>query len=100
MGLRRKDNKLLNLTFAVFALCYATTLFNGIRWYSTTSVAEFVRINRWDAIFVVGAFISLIWFISYYTGIRPRIFLWVLSATFIVTGLANLILPDQRGFEG
>ena len=95
IGLRRKNNNLLNLTFALFALCYATTLFNGIRWYSATSVAEFVRITRWDAIFVVGAFVSLIWYISFYTGVGHRIFLWILSATFIVSGLANLLLPNM-----
>ncbi len=95
IGLRHKNNKPLNLTFALFALCYAVTLFNGIRWYSATSVVDFVRITRWDAIFVVGAFVGLIWYISYYTGVRPRIFLWILSAGFIVPGLANVILPNM-----
>jgi len=98
VGLRRKDNKALNLTFAIFALCYAATLFNGIRWYSTTSVSEFIAINRFDSIFVTGAFVSLIWFISLYTGFQPRIFLWVLSAVFIVTSLVFLI--SQEAFTG
>ena len=48
-----------------------------------------------DAIFVVGAFISLIWYVSYYTGVRSRIFLWILSAAFIVPGLANVTLPNM-----
>ena len=94
IGLRRKNKKLQNLTFAVFALCYAITLFNGLRWYSTSSVAEFVAINRFDQIFVAGAFISLAWYIAYYTGVRPRIFLVGLSATLIVPGLVYIISPD------
>ena len=98
VGLRRKDDKALNLTFAIFALCYAATLFNGIRWYSTTSVTEFIAINRFDSIFVTGAFLSLIWFISLYTGFQPRIFLWVLSAVFILISLAFLI--SQEAFYG
>ena len=93
IGLRRKDNKPLNLTFALFALCYAATLFNGIRWYSTTIVHEFIAINRFDSIFVAGAFVGLIWYISLYTGFGPRIFLWVLSAAFLVLTLVFIISP-------
>ena len=74
IGLRRKDNKPLSLTFALFALCYAITLVNGIRWYSTDNVSDYVAINRLDAIFVSGAFIALALYISYYTSFRPRIF--------------------------
>jgi signal transduction histidine kinase len=93
IGLRRKDNKPLNLTFALFALCYAATLFNGIRWYSTTIVTEHLAINRFDSIFVAGAFVGLIWYISYYSGFQPRIFLWVLSAAFLITVLVYILSP-------
>ena len=85
IGLRRKDNKPLNLTFALFALCYAVTLINGVRWYSTTIVSEHIAINRFDAIFVAGAFIGLLWYVSYYTDFRPRIFLWLLSTAITLT---------------
>ena len=93
IGLRRKHNRPLNLTFALFALCYAATLFNGIRWYSTNSVTEFVAINRFDQIFVAGAFVSLAWYIAFYTGVRPRIFLGLLFAALIVPGLVFIISP-------
>jgi len=93
IGLRRKDNKPLYLTFAIFALCYAVTLFNGIRWYSTNIVSDYVAINRFDSIIVVGAFVSLIWYVAYYTNFRPRIFLWVLSSAFLLTSLVFIISP-------
>ncbi|MCJ7535993.1 MAG: sensor histidine kinase [Anaerolineales bacterium] len=93
IGLRRKDNKPLYLTFALFALCYSATLFNGIRWYSTTNVPEHIAINRVDSIFVVGAFVGLIWYVSYYTDYRPRIFLWLLSSAFLLTSLVFVISP-------
>ena len=83
----------LNLTFALFALCYAATLFNGIRWYSTSNTTEYIAITRFDSIFIAGAFTGLIWYISYYTGFRPRIFLWVLSAIFIGSSLVFIISP-------
>ena len=93
IGLRRKDNKPLYLTFALFALCYAATLFNGIRWYSTTNVTEYIAIQRIDSIIVVGAFVGLIWYVAYYTNFRPRIFLWVLSSAFLLTSLVFIISP-------
>ena len=93
IGLRRKDNKSLNLSFAIFALCYAITLLNGIRWYSSTNASDFIVINRFDSIFVTGAFIGLIWYISYYTGFQPRMFLWILSAAFIVPAVVYLLSP-------
>jgi signal transduction histidine kinase len=93
IGLRRKDNKSLNLTFALFALCYSATLFNGVRWYSSTNVTDFISINRFDSIFVTGAFVALIWYISFYTDFEPRIFLWLLSAAFIVPSLVFILSP-------
>ena len=94
IGLRRKDNKPLNLTFALFALCYAATLFNGIRWYSTSSVSDYISINRFDSIFVTGAFVGLILYISFYTNFRPNLFLWVLSSAFIVPSLIYILSPS------
>jgi signal transduction histidine kinase len=98
-GLRRQENNKLNLLFAVFALSYAATLFNGIRFHNAASADEYVAITRWDAIFVVLAFATLIWYIAEYTQVRPRLFLWGLTALFIVTGIANItrtnLLFDQ-----
>ena len=93
VGLRQKDNKPLTLTFAVFALCYAITLFNGIRWYSASTAAEYIAINRFDAIFVSGAFVSLLWYISYYTSYRPRIFLYLVATAFILPSLVFIFSP-------
>jgi len=94
IGLRRKDNKPIYLTFAIFALCYAFTLFNGVRWYSTTVVSDYIAINRYDSIFVTGAFVGLIWYISFFTKFRPRILLWVLSAAFIVPSVVFILSPS------
>jgi len=94
IGLRRKDHKLLNLTFALFALCYAATLFNGIRWYSTSNISEYITINRIDAVFVTGAFVSLIWYVSFYTDYQPRIILSWLSLLLIIPGLVLIIFPE------
>lgn len=94
VSLRRKENKLLTLAFTLFALSYAITLINGIRWYSATTVAEYIAINRFDAIFVACAYVGLIWYISQYTGYRPRIFLWMLSASLILPSLIFIFSPS------
>jgi signal transduction histidine kinase len=94
VGLRRKNDKRLNLTFALFALGYAGTLVNGIRFHSATSVAEYVAVSRWDAVFVVLAFSALIWYVGYYTGVRPRIFLWAVTAVYATSGIANIVRPN------
>ena len=98
-GLRRKDNKRLNLLFAVFALAYAGTLLNGIRFHNAISVDVYVAVNRVDSLFVVLAFSSLIWYVAEYTRFKPRVFLWALTAIFIISGAANImrtnLLYDQ-----
>ena len=94
IGLRRKEDKWLNLTFALFAFGYAATLIDGIRWYSATTVAEYVSVERWDAIFVTLAFVALIWYVAIYTGVRPLILLWPLSAAFILIGIVHIVRPN------
>jgi signal transduction histidine kinase len=94
-GLRRKSDKRLNLTFALFALAYAGTLVNGVRFHSATSVDVYVLITRWDAVFVVLAFSALIWHVAYYTGVRPRIFLWMLTVAFVIPGVANIVRQNM-----
>ena len=90
-GLRRREQKRLNLLFAVFALAYAATLFNGIRFHNAATVDSYVALVRGDTIFVVLAFVTLIWFVAEYTGVKPRPFLWVLTAAFITAGFAQII---------
>ncbi len=90
-GLRRRDGKRLNLFFAVFALAYAATLFNGIRFHNATFVEAYVAIIRQDTIFVVLAFTALIWYVAEYTQVKPLVFLWGLTGVFVASGVAQLV---------
>jgi signal transduction histidine kinase len=89
-GLRRRERKRLNMLFAVFALAYAATLFNGVRFHNATSTEMYVAIIRGDTVFVVTAFVALIWYVAEYTAVKPRPFLWALTAAFVASGLAQL----------
>jgi hypothetical protein len=72
-GIRRQDNRRLNLLFALFSLSYAATLFNGIRFHNATTVEQYMALVRGDSIFVLLAFTALIWYVAEYTQVKPRI---------------------------
>jgi signal transduction histidine kinase len=93
IGLRRKGNKRLNLTFALFALSYAGAIVTAADIYGATSVADYVLAARRNGLFVVLAFTFLIWYVTFYTGVQPRPFLGLITAIFISLGVANTIRP-------
>jgi len=90
-GLRRRDNRRLYLLFSLFALTYGGTLFNGIRFHDASTADSYSAIVRGDTIFVVLVFIALIWYVAEYTRVKPRLFMWGLTAVFIATGIAQII---------
>ncbi len=79
------------MLFALFALAYAATLFNGIRFHNASSVEQYVRLARWDIIPVFLIYTSLIWYVADYTKARPRIFLWALTTLFTIIGIAQIV---------
>jgi len=90
-GLRRRDKKQLNLLFAIFALAYGATLINGIRFHNAPSVETYVAISRQDTLFIVLAYSAIIWYVAEYSKVKPRAFLWGLTAVFVVSGIANVV---------
>ena len=99
IALRYQENQRRNLLFAIFALAYAATLYNGIRFHNATTIEAYVALARADTIFPPLVFITLIWYIAESTKVKPRGFLWVLTVTFITSGIAQLarvnLLYDQ-----
>jgi len=93
VGLRRKDDKPLNISFALFALGYAGTLTMGIGYRSTDNVADFIALGRWDTIFIILAYVALLWHIVFYANVRPRIFVWGLTAVFVIAGIVTMLTP-------
>jgi len=94
IGLRRGSDRTLSLMFAVFALAYAGTVFNGIRFHTTESLETYVALVRADTLFVVAAWVGLIWFVSTYTRIGDRRFLLFMTSVFVVVGIANIFRPS------
>jgi len=103
-GLRRRDNKRLYLLFALFALAYASTLVNGIRFHNAGSLEYYLAVNRQDTFFVILAFTSLVCYVAEYTRVKPRGFLLLLTIVFFVVGIAqitraNLIYDEILGLN-
>ncbi len=94
IGLRRKDDRWSTLLFSLFALSYAAVVLTGIANYSATSVHEWMSSARWDGVFVVLTWSLLIGYVALYTGVKPRIFLGLLVAAFVSTGIANVVRPN------
>ena len=99
VGLRRGEDKRLNLTFALFALGYAGTLLLGIWYRSQTTAAEFLAISRWDGVFIWLAFVALNWYVAEYTGSRSKGYLWGFTAVFTITILAAMLTPTLTFVE-
>jgi signal transduction histidine kinase len=91
IGLRRKDNKRLNFTFALFSLSYGGATLFAINQYAVTSMDEYILASRLIGPLVALGWIFLIWYVAFYTGVAPRIFLLLLSIAFIAAGVANTI---------
>lgn len=95
VALRRSNRKQQNLALALFALGYAGTLLMGIAYRSTDSLETFMRLARIDSVFVVTAFVSLNWYIASFTDVRPRVYLWGVTAVFLAVGLGNMFGPTM-----
>ena len=93
VGLRRSEDKRINLYFALFAFGYAGTLLLGIWYRSRTTATDFIRINRWDGIFIWLAFVALNWYVAEYTGVKSKRYQWGITAVFTITILASMLNP-------
>jgi signal transduction histidine kinase len=94
IGLRRKDNKQLNLTFSLFAFAYAGAILAAANNYAATLLTDYISAGRYNSPFVVIAWISLLWYVSFYTKVQPRPLLYLLMIAFIAAGVANILGPN------
>ncbi len=93
VGLRRGQDKRLNLLFALFALGYAGTLLMGIVYRSQATVEAFLAISRWDGIFIWLAFVALNWYVAEYAAVRAKWYLWGITFLFTVSIVAAILTP-------
>ncbi len=95
IGLRRRNDRVLNLLFAAFALAYAGTLLLGVVWRNTATIDDYIAINRWDVLFVVPAYIALTWYVALYTGVKRRIVPWLVTLVLTTFGVVYYFRPNS-----
>ncbi|MFC2037877.1 hypothetical protein ACFLYD_07960, partial [Chloroflexota bacterium] len=93
-GLRRQDDSWSTVLFSLFALSYGAVILTGIANYGATSVEDWLSSARLDGVFVVLTWSLLIGYVAVYTGVKPRIFLALLLAAFVSSGIANMVRPN------
>jgi PAS domain S-box-containing protein len=95
IGIRRRDNERLHLTFALFALSYAGANITAILEYKSTSLEQFLRIGNWTALFTVTTLVFLLWFIAAYTQAGNRYLLIGLTAVLMMVGVIAIVRPNS-----
>lgn len=94
IGVRRPSDRRINLLFASFALAYAGAIITARGSYLASSLDGFAAANRASTVFAALGFSLLTWFIAEYTGVRPRVVLWSITAAFAIVGFAGVFFPD------
>ena len=89
-GLRRPGKDRVHILFSLFAFSYAGANITSVLEYKTTTIEEFLMIGDWTALFTVMTLVFLVWFVSAYTRVKPRIFLIVLTLVLIIVTVAAI----------
>jgi hypothetical protein len=93
IGLRRRGTDMKHLTFALFALAYAGAVLFGLLMYRSTSLGQYLVVDRWSGVFAGLTYIFLVWFVAIYTGEQPLPFLATLTLLFATVIVAHVTRP-------
>lgn len=81
-GLRRSGQDRVQILFSLFAFSYAGANLTSVLEYKTTTLEGFMRMGDLTALFTVLTLVFLLWFVSAYTKVAPRVFL--IALTFVL----------------
>lgn len=62
--------------------------------YLASTLDGFAAANRASTVFAAIGFSLFAWFVAAYTGVRPRLLLWIISGVFAIVGFAGIFFPD------
>lgn len=94
IGLARRPRDRTHLLFALLALSAAGYTLAVLGLHTAASVADYVVILKYVwAPTALTSILSLMWFVGFYTGIRPRGFLLAMSLWFVLILILHLSLP-------
>ena len=94
-GLRRPGRDRMQILFALFAFSYAGANLTSVLEYKADTLEEFTRLWDWTALFTVLTLLFLLWFVSAYTKVTPRIFLIGLTLVLSLVAVIAIANPTS-----
>lgn len=98
-----KSRNNVHLCFAFLCLSVVLLVLSQVAMYQAHNQTDFIFALRWNLTFILITFILLAWFIAGFTGIRPKIFLIIITIALAVLLVINQVTPytiQYREFIG
>jgi signal transduction histidine kinase/CheY-like chemotaxis protein len=96
VGLRRRPVDGLHLIFAMMSLAYGVLAFGAVLLHpavAVRSVEDFLIADRWSLMGQLVGTLLLLWFIAFYTKVKPYPVLLILSAPLVMLMWVHLTSP-------
>lgn len=94
IGLARRPRDATQLLFACLCLAVAVHTLVVMTLHSADSVASYVTILKYRfGLTSLASSLSLMWFVAFFTSVRPWFFLWAMSFWFSLNLALHLSLP-------
>jgi len=94
VGFARRPRDPARIAFAVAAAAAAAGALSVLSLYTITDIDLHITVMKW-AFFPATVIwtLAIVWFVAFFAGVRPRWFLYALSAGFAFTLVVNAVLP-------
>lgn len=89
----RRPEKATHLLFACLCFCIVGVALSDVALYQAQTVAAYASAMKWQLAYIFVAAVLLIWFIAYYTNVRPIRFLLALNGMLALALVMDITSP-------
>ncbi len=94
IGLSRRPRDWTNVTFALMSLSIAGNTISVLAIHTARSVDEYVTVFKFGfGLTALMVIITLMWFVAFYSEVKPRFFLLGMSLWFTFIIVLHIIFP-------
>ncbi len=94
IGLSRRPRDWTNVTFALMSLSIAGNTISVLAIHTARSVDEYVTVLKFGfGLTALMVIITLMWFVAFYSEVKPRFFLLGMSLWFTFIIVLHIIFP-------
>lgn len=93
VGLRQRPFSHIHLSFSLMTIIITGMILCDAAYRLATTLDAVYWALDIGITLTAFALIVFLWFVSNYTGVRPTLFLWIMTVGLAVMGIVNLILP-------